>query len=164
MRHIQMFEAFGVQSHLSSDNVASVYHVSISEIKELTSDPMWFALEKSHSDEGWFLNALENDGEAYQYSGRFVGKVGFLYDPEVKAVFDAIDEDPDDYSTELVSNPTAEEVMNLKATKALIDAGYDGLIYYDYDPRDFQNDLEALIVYNPLKSIRDWRLVKKASS
>ena len=163
MKHIQLFEAFIVEQYLIANAVKGpVYHASSVEIKKLTSDPMWFALEKSHSDEGWFLNIIDDarDG-AYQYEGTVRGKVGELGDSDVEEIFDEIGEGPYDYVNELVGNPTAEDVMNLPATKALIKAGYAGLIYSDYDPRDFQADLEALIVFNPLKSVKGWRLVKQ---
>jgi len=163
MKHIKLYEEFINEKYLSSNTVKGpVYHASSVEIKRISSDPMWFALEKSHSDKGWFSNIID-DGrdEAYQYEGKVSGKVGNLSDPDVEKVFDEIGEDPYDYADELVGNPTAKEVMNLKATKALIKAGYVGLIYFDYDPRDFQADLEAIIVFNPLKSVKGWKLVKK---
>lgn len=163
MKHIKLFEQFINEKYLSGNTVKGpVYHAASVEIKRLTSNPMWFALERSHSDKGWFSNIID-DGrdEAYQYEGKISGKVGNLSDPGVEMVFDEIGEDPYDYADELVGNPTAKEVMNLKATKALMQAGYVGLIYFDYDPRDFQADLEALIVFNPLKSVKGWKLVKK---
>jgi hypothetical protein len=114
MKHIKLFEQFVNEKYHSSNTVKGpVYHASGVEIKKLNSDPMWFALEKAHSDKGWFSNIIEDGSdEAYQYEGSVSGKVGNLSDPDIEGVFDEIGEDPYDYADELVGNPTAKEVMN----------------------------------------------------
>jgi hypothetical protein len=34
------------------------YHVSSQRVRKLENNPLWFALEKSHSDEGWLTNNI----------------------------------------------------------------------------------------------------------
>ena len=151
--------------YLSSGKLSKkVYHTSGTEINSLGITPMWFALEKNHSDDGWFQNMLDDTGEAYQYEAQISGKIADLEDPEVAELFKEIEEDPRDWEIEIVSNPTSEQVMELEGTKALIDAGYAGVIYTDYDPRDWDYDLEALIVFNPLRDVKNFRLVRKKTT
>jgi len=50
--------------------------------------------------------------------------------------------------------------MKLEGTKLLIKNGFVGAVYVDYDPRDFQQDLDALIIFNAKKSVKGWKLVK----
>jgi hypothetical protein len=38
------------------------------------------------------------------------------------------------------------------------------VIYTDYDPRDWDYDLEALIVFNPLRDVKNFRLVRKKTT
>jgi len=139
-----------------------VYHAGGTEISKLSKDPMWFALEKSHSDEGWFKNMIVNSGGAFQYEATVLGKIGNINDEDVFEIFDKIGEDPIDWEIEIVGNPSASEVMKLKGTQALVKAGYSGIVYMDYDPRNFQADLEALIVFNPAQNVKNFKLIKKA--
>jgi len=140
-----------------------VYHASPSPINKLTRYPMWFALEKSHSD-GWFNNIIDWNGghESYQYSCTISGKVGDIKDSSVRKILADVGGNPDNYTADLTSNPSSVEVMKDKRTNALIKAGYVGLTYYDYDPNDFQGpSLKALIVFNPLKSVKGWKIIDK---
>jgi hypothetical protein len=165
MKHIKLFEQFvneaGNKSpYIRNGKVAGkVYHVAGTPIKALTSDPMWFALEKEHSDDGWYKNTLEY-GEAYQYSAKIRGKVGYIFERDIEKLFEDNDIDADDWMIEIVGNPDAEYVMALEGTKLLIKNGYDGIVYPDYDPRDFQADLDALIVFNAKKNVKSWKLEK----
>lgn len=163
MKHIKDYQKFLNENYVSGNKVSGlVYHASGFPIENLKKDPMWFALEKVHSDKGWFSNLIDDGSdEAYQYQAKINGKIADLGDPAVEKLFNDIGVDPMDYETEILGNPTAKEVMSLKGTKALIKAGYDGLVYYDYDPRDFQSDLEALIVFNPAKTVKNWKLSKQ---
>lgn len=163
MKHIKLFEQFITEKYLSGNTVKGlVYHASSVEIKRLTSDPMWFALEKSHSDKGWFSNIID-DGrdEAYQYEGKIQGKICDVTDEKIETLFQNNGLDVEDWVIEIVSNPSADDVIGLGGTKFLIKNGFVGAIYSDYDPRDFQADLEALIIFNPLKSVKGWKLIKK---
>lgn len=164
MRHIKLFKEFiNEQSQYIKNNQIknNIYHATGSEISRLTKDPMWFALEKSHSDDGWFLNTINDTGKSFQYEATVTGKIGDISDLAVEKVFEEIGEDAVDWAIEIVGNPSAREVMNLPGTKALIKAGYDGIVYLDYDPRNFDDDLRALIVFNPAKSIKNFKLIKK---
>lgn len=163
MKHIKEFKQLILERYLSGNKLKGmVYHAAGVPISKLNSNPMWFALEKTHSDKGWFTNIIDNGSdEAYQYGGKVVGKVGDLDNDDVIEVLNSVGVDPYDWSTAMVMNPSAKEVLQNKGTKALMKAGYAGIIYYDYDPRDFQADLQAIIVFNPLKSIKGWKLTKQ---
>lgn len=157
MKHLFLFEDYIRNNKISG----KVYHVSYDPINKLNSRPMWFALEKSHSDDGWFKNSVEAvRGTVHQYSANISGKVGDINDEEVVDVFNTIGEDRWEWTAEITANPDAETVMSMEGTRALIKAGYVGLIYPDYDPRDFNYDLDALIVFNGAKSVKNWKLVK----
>jgi len=136
-----------------------VYHVAGEPIKALNNRPMWFALEKEHSDDGWYANMIENGG-AYQYSAKISGKICDVFEDRIQKLFQDNGLDTGEWETEIVSNPSAEEVMKLEGTKLLIKNGFVGAIYVDYDPRDFQEDLDALIIFDAKKSIKGWKLEK----
>ena len=157
---------FILENYLSGDKLkGKVYHAAYEPINKLNTNPMWFALEKSHSDKGWFANIIDNGSdEAYQYEGKVVGKVGDLDDSDIQEIFKSIGVESFEWSTDMVGNPDAKQVLQNKGTKALIKAGYVGIIYYDYDPRDFQADLEAIILFNPAKSVKGWKLIKQYPS
>jgi hypothetical protein len=135
------------------------YHVSSQRVRKLENNPLWFALEKSHSDEGWLANTLDSLGQAFQYEALIEGKIGRLDDPNVLEIFNRIGEDPNEWQEEIVGNPSADDVIDLRGTQELIRAGYAGIIYLDYDPRDFSKDLDALLVFRPLESIKRFKLI-----
>ena len=157
MKHIKLFEQYVRNNKIAS----KVYHVSTSPIVKVGSDPMWFALEKSHSDDGWFKNS-ERQGNAFQYEAVISGKIAYVGDADVSEIFYNVNEDVNDWIFDILANPTSDEVMKLKGTKALISAGYAGIVYPDYDPRDFQKDLDALIVFNPKKTVKNFKLIKQS--
>lgn len=161
MKFVKLFEQFLNESkYLKSGKLKSkVYHVSKLKIEKLGNTPIWFALEKSHSDDGWYKNALE-EGDAFQYEASISGNIADAESSEVAQVFDEIGEDVFDWIAEIVGNPNATEVMFLKGTKALIKAGYDGIVYSDYDPRDWDADLDALLIFNGAKSVKNFKQIK----
>ena len=136
-----------------------VYHVAGEPIKALNNRPMWFALEKEHSDDGWYANMIENGG-AYQYSAKISGNICDVFEDRIQKLFKDNGLDTQEWETEIVGNPSAEEVMKLEGTKLLIKNGFAGAIYVDYDPRDFQQDLDALIIFDAKKSVKNWKLEK----
>lgn len=157
MKHLFLFEEYIRNNKIGG----KVYHVSYEPIDKLNDRPMWFALEKSHSDDGWFKNAIDDRGGAYQYSASIFGKIGTIDDEEVVEVFNSIGEDRWDWVADITSNPDADWVMSMDGTRALIKAGYVGLVYPDYDPRDFQYNLDALVVFNGKKSVKNWKLINQ---
>lgn len=158
MKHLFLFEQYIRNNKIGG----KVYHVSYDPINRLNNRPMWFALEKSHSDDGWFKNSVEDDrGNVYQYSASISGKIGEIDDEEVVEVFNSIGEDRWDWVADITSNPDADWVMSMDGTRALIKAGYAGLVYPDYDPRDFQYNLDALVVFNGKKSVKNWKLINQ---
>ena len=140
-----------------------VYHASSSPINNLGGDPMFFAIDKSHSDDGWFYNLTNSLGydSAYQYEAKVQGKIADIEEPEIERLFIKNEISLNDWAADLTSNPTAKEILNFKGTKLLQENGYVGATYFDYDPRDFQSELQkALIVFNPQKNVKNWKLVK----
>lgn len=129
----------------------NLWHVSKSKITSLGSTPMFFALEKSHST-GWYRSAL-NDGadSAYMYKATLKPNAVIITYQELKQMLSL----PNDngYIEMLVSNPSSSEILSNNITKAAIKNGIDGITYLDYDPKDFGKDLEAVILFNPRKSL-----------
>lgn len=168
MKRIKLFEQFINEDNYQSPYIknekvtGAVYHAAGKPIDALNNRPMWFALEKTHSDKGWFSNLI-NDGsdEAYQYSAKISGKVCDVFEDRIQKLFKDNGLDTQEWEIAIVGNPSAEEVMKLEGTKLLIKNGFAGAIYVDYDPRDFQADLDALIVFNAKKSVKNWKLTKK---
>ena len=138
------------------------YHSSAEPIGSLKRKPLWLALEKDHAVDGWFKNTLENNGTAFLYSATLDRPVSHIRDADVVRLFQNIDEDPAEWVEMIVGSPTSEEVYDHAATKALINAGHIGLVYSDYDPRDFQEDLDAIIIFDAAAHIKNWKLIKKA--
>lgn len=136
-----------------------VYHVAGEPINALNNRPMWFALEKEHSDDGWYANMIENGG-AYQYSAKISGKICDVFEDRIQKLFQDNGLDTQEWETEIVGNPSADQVMKLEGTKLLIKNGFVGAVYVDYDPRDFQEDLDALIIFDAKKSVKNWKLEK----
>ena len=148
-------------------SVNKVYHTSPRKLK-VSSKPMWFALDFKHAvgdnNDGWYYNTIDNRGRAYVYETNPKGNIAQYDDSKVKALFKNAKVDMDDYALELVENPSAPEVMAMKGTKLLIKNNYSGFVYMDYDPRDFQKDLPALIIFNPKKDSGTFKLVKQSES
>jgi hypothetical protein len=138
-----------------------VYHASPKAISSLTHKPLWFAMEKDHAIDGWFQNTLENNDSAFLYSATLDKPVSHIYDDNIVSLFDKIGVDSNDWVEMIIGNPSAEEVLNDAGTKALIAAGHIGLVYSDYDPRDFQKDLDALVVFDAAKHVKNWKLIKQ---
>ena len=154
LKYLSLFESFiagPLVKRYSGFTGCPVWHVSNSPIDQVDqTKPMWFALEYDHSLKGWYENSIQDSGSAYLYEAFISGKIAIQGDPAIDELFDAEGLDiVDDYIVEvIVQNPTADEVEESAGTQLLKAAGYVGLIYYDYDPRDFEKDLEALIIFN----------------
>lgn len=156
MRHIFTYSDH-VNEMLTHDE--RVWHVGPQKFASPETRPMWFALERSHSD-AWFQNTLYDNGHAHQYSARVNGDIVHIDD--VRDQLEASDIDPREWIAEVVGNPDSDEVLALEGTQMLMSLGYSGVIYPDYDPRDFQKDLDALLVFDPRKSLSDFRLERSA--
>lgn len=154
LKYLSLFESFSAEplvKQYSGFTGGPVWHVSNSPIDQLDqTKPMWFALEYDHSLKGWYENSLQESGTAYLYEAFITGKIAVQGDPAIDELFNSEGLDiVDDYIVEVVvQNPTADEVDQAEGTRLLKEAGYVGLIYYDYDPRDFEKDLEALIIFD----------------
>ena len=165
MKPVKLFEQFVNEENYQSPYIKNekitgkVHHVAGEPIKALNKNPMWFALEKEHSDDGWYANMISNGG-AYQYSAKINGKICDVFEDRIQELFQENGLDTREWEVAIVSNPTSEEVMKLEGTKLLIKNGFAGAIYVDYDPRDFQEDLDALIVFDAKKSVKNWKLEK----
>ena len=165
MKPVKLFEQFVNEenyqsSYIKNEKVTNkVYHVAGEPIKSLNNRPMWFALEKEHSDDGWYANMISNGG-AYQYSAKINGKICDVFEDRIQELFQENGLDTREWEVAIVSNPTSDEVMKLEGTKLLIKNGFAGAIYVDYDPRNFQEDLDALIVFDAKKNVKNWKLEK----
>jgi hypothetical protein len=132
----------------------NLWHVSKSKITSLGKTPMFFALEKEHSL-GWYKSAFEDGAyKVYMYKATLKPDVNIVSYKELKQILAIHD---DGYINMILSNPTSSEILNDEITKAAIKNGIDGIIYFDYDPRDFNNDLEAVLLFNPKQSISSFK-------
>lgn len=136
------------------------YHSSVEPISNLEHKPLWFALNLKDA-KGQFDNAAE-EGSAYLYEATFTKPISHIDNDDITDLFEKLGEDPYDWVDMIVSNPSASEVLNDKATKALIAAGHIGLVYPDYDPKDSQSDLDACVIFDAKSSIKTWKLIKNA--
>ena len=143
--------------------VNKVYHTSSVKTKAYAT-PMWFALEFSHAVDGWLANTIKDSGKGFVYETKPKGNIAQEDDAEVKKLFKNANQNLNDYIIDLVENPSSKEVLRMEGTKLLIDNGYSGMVYNDYDPRDFQKDLPALIIFNPKKDASSFKLVKQSNS
>ena len=158
MKYLKLFEQY-----LNGEKLkGKVYHASSTPITRLGSEPMFFALDKSHSDDGWFHNLTNLMGHetAYQYEAKIQGKIADIKEPEVERLFIENGINVNNWAADLTTNPTAKQILNFKGTKLLQNRGYVGATYFDYDPRDYQAALQkALIIFHPQRSIKSWKLI-----
>jgi hypothetical protein len=132
----------------------TLWHVSKSKITSLGKTPMFFALKKAHSL-GWYKSVL-NDGtdSAYMYKATLKPNAVIVSYKKLKQILLLPSSDYiEDYIDMLISNPSSREILSDDITKAAIKNGIDGITYLDYDPRDFNKDLEAVLLFNPKKSL-----------
>lgn len=128
----------------------NLWHVSKVRITSLGKTPMFFALEKEHSL-GWYKSALEDGAyKVYMYKATLNPDANIVSYKELKQMLAISD---NEYINMLLSNPTSSEILNDEITQRAIENGIDGIIYFDYDPRDFNNDLEAVLLFNPKQSL-----------
>lgn len=147
------------RQYLEEALIREVYHISPQQVNSLRDEPMWFALEKSHAD-AWFANTVESHGKAFLYKATLSSKnISHIKDREIVDIFKSAGEKPSNWETAIVENPNAQTVLRLKGTKALIAAGHIGLIYSDYDPRDFQKDLDALVIFSAKRNVKTLRKI-----
>lgn len=151
-----------LDSYLTNGRLkAHVYHSSSRAValRKSSSAVLWFALDKTHALLGWHKNALLETNSARTYVASISGRIATSESNTTK-LFNNAKIDIDDYVTDIVGNPTSKEMLDHPGTKLLLAAGFDGFIYYDYNPSDFNKDLEALVIFN-LQTIQNWKLLKE---
>jgi len=138
----------------------TLYHTSAKELDiGNKKEPAWFALEEKHATDGWAKN-LEFEGEKpHVYKTEFTGNL--IKRNDARKLFNREGLDFDDYEAFLTENPGSKEVLSMKGTQLLKKEGFDGLEYLDYDPRNFQKDLIAAIVFEPKKVISSSKRIKQ---
>lgn len=136
------------------------YHTSPVKISSLKNEVMWFALNEEEGL-GWFESQKSERGQAYLYECILDSSIKIADERDLDKLFRNTDNE--DYIIDVVGNPEPDEIMDNPGTQILIDAGYDGVVYADYDPRDFQKDLDALMIFNPKKNISNFKLIKPSA-
>lgn len=148
MRYVKLFEEFSMPK--------AVYHNSGEKVPVLTDRPMWFSLTLEMGL-GYFDNMMMDTDESYLYKATLQKDLKILEDEkEIEKFFSDNDLDFNDWVTDVVGNPDQEDLLDLEGTKTLIEAGYDGVVYPDYNPWDPSEDVETLILFNPKKSLASW--------
>lgn len=144
---MQSFKTFILESS-DEEKTHSLFHTSPKPINKVGNSPMWFAHTKENAD-AYHQNSLDNHGSAHTYSAEVRGNIAHHTDPKVKKILSEAGVDHEDYSNDLVSNPTREEVEDHPGTHALKTAGYHGYTHSDYDPIDPDKDADTTVVFNP---------------
>ena len=142
--------------------VNKIYHTSYRKTRPF-SNPMWFAVNIKHAVDGWYVNAIDDHDSGFIYETKPKGDLAQEDDAKVKKLFKDAKLDMSDYIVELVENPTPKEVLAMKETQLLIDNGYSGFVYSDYDPRDFDRDAPALLMFDAKKDTAPWKLIKDST-
>jgi hypothetical protein len=140
----------------------TVYHNSPSIINNLTESPMWFSLDLKNGEE-YYNNRMFDSDESYLYEGIVKDQIPHIYSDSIVNLFNDGGIDIEEWIGDIVSNPDEEEVMSLDGTKLLMNNGYSGIIYPDYDPSDSNKDIDTLIIFNPRKTVTGFRLIKASN-
>lgn len=132
----------------SDEHVVHAFHTTTKPLTKLHDDhPTWVSLHKHHAD-GWHRNTVENSGDAHTYKVEVRGKVAHHTDKHVQKLLKDHGVDHHEYAGHLVENPSKDEVHSHPATKALIKHGYHAYVHTDYDPNDFDNDADSMVVFH----------------
>lgn len=151
MRSFQEFE------RMFESIADEVFHVSPGEIQYLDSRPMFFAVSK-HDSDGWFQNLLDDGRSAWQYRGRFSGQTFRISDPQIAQMLDDVDET----LAMLLSNPDADEILGDPGLQKIMSVA-DAILIPDYNPWNFDEDADSMLVFNPQQSIREFRFMRHES-
>ena len=138
-----------------------VYHNSPIRINLLSDQPMWFSLDRKYGEE-YFNNRLFDGGQSYLYEGTIKTEIPHIYSDYITHLFTENGIDQEEWIIDIVGNPDSEEVMSMEGTKLLINSGYSGIVYPDYDPFDSDNDVDTLIIFNPKKTLTEFKLIKSS--
>ena len=142
--------------------VTKIYHTSFQKTSAF-NNPMWFAVNIKHAVDGWYVNAMDDHDSGFIYETKPKGELAQEDDAKVKTLFKDAKLNMSNYIVELVENPTPKEVLAMKETQLLIDNGYSGFVYSDYDPRNFDRDAPALLMFNAKKDTAPWKLIKDST-
>jgi hypothetical protein len=145
------FQEFEQLFESSADDI---FHVSPSQILSLDSRPMFFAISR-HDSDGWFENSLDDWGEAWQYGGRLSGRGVWINDPKIVQMLDDVDET----LALLLGNPEAEDILGDPGLQRIMRVA-DAILIPDYNPWNWDEDSDSLLVFNPQKSIRGFREIR----
>jgi hypothetical protein len=139
--------------------INKIFHSSPTPISSVGKDPMWFTI-RIKDGMGYYEALKKESGDAYLYETRFTGDsiASLLNKKEMKKLSQEMEMEFDekvspnywgDYVDKLVENPTGRDVSYMDQTEALSELGYQAVLYWDYDPRDSNKDLEAFLILNP---------------
>lgn len=167
-KHTKKFkQMFGEEVLNEATKFKNLYHSSNKKIGRPSNKPMFFAIDIQHAagddSKGWYYNMIASGGTAYVYESKPKGKIAAYDDKKVQKVFEDNKVDFEEYVLELVANPSQSEIMKMEGTKLLEKNKYIGLQYFDYDPRDFSKDLEAVVIFNPAKNTSGFKKIKASN-
>ena len=104
-----------------------------------------------HAIDGWAKNTDYDHGSSYVY------EIVLQHTYSAKIVKNLLGPKYNDYISDMLSNPTEKEILSHVGTKKLLAVGVYAFIMTDYDPRDFQNDLDSVFVLNPDKTVTKFK-------
>lgn len=143
---------------LENVKVSDLFHVSKVRITTLNTTPMYFALSK-HDSLGWYeIIKDENYGVALMYKATVRQSAVILTSDEFAKELNISKHDADEYLYMLLANPTSREILSDKITQLAMDSGIDGIKYSDVNPNNLDEDADAILIFNPKKSIQTFSL------
>jgi shikimate kinase len=167
-KHTKRFkDMFGEEVLNEATKFKNLYHSSTEKINRPSNKPMFFAIDIQHAagddSKGWYHNMIASGETAYVYEAKPKGKIAAYDDKKVQKMFEDNKVDFEEYVFELVANPSQSEILKMEGTKLLEKNKYIGLQYFDYDPRDFSKDLEAVVIFNPAKNTSGFKKIKASN-
>ena len=158
MKNLQTFDEFLTEAKKIEQNPTTsvVYHTSRVPLRNLSNTPMWFAVDPKDAD--WYFKNMADEGGSFLYKAEAKGKLLTIKD--AKKLFKKSGMDWDEWTADIVSNPTAETVDSLDGTRLIKGQGYDGVYHEDYNPADYQKDTVVLLIFDPKKTIKGVTLQK----
>ena len=150
--------------------ISKIFHTSSSPVSRVSGDPMWFTIREK--DGRAYYEAMKKEGEnAFLYQARFTGDriVDLTKNSAKKKLSQEVEDELgdtlssrfwDNYIDDLTANPSASDVSYMEGSEILSELGYQGVLYWDYDPLDSNKDLEAFLILNPSNRVSGLKEIK----
>lgn len=146
MKNVKLFEQFINEGINVPVKEFKAWHTSPTELKKLGDTPMWFTTKEKWAKE-YHEICIENHGQAYTYEVKIKGRI--LNEKQSLQWAEENGIDYEEMVSDLTSNPSADEIMELVASFPTI---CDGIEHYDYEPVNW-GDGKSTLVFHPNKIV-----------